>query len=193
MARLSQLAQEYKNLSWEEKQIYVEGGAAATRAHRAGFPSFGPRVRSTQSADRLSAQLRSMPATDQDRLLPGDVDDAGVVVAAGSALDYTGPGLFLEEYEQLADRLRQERALARKQTDVVDEEAAAALTKLQRTCESEALVANLKEAKHGLLAQAFLKLKATAACLTAFQWFPPIPSVGQARSKSAPGPRSQGP
>ena len=188
VSTLSQLAEEYRALSGAEKQRFVEAGRAGTFAHRGGFASFGTRPQQRDVRQRSSGQqLQQMHARVDNVPLPGDVTATGAIVASTAAIEaaravqYHGPGLFLQDYQDMADALQTQRQAARREeADALTEADESALTALQETCQHEPLVKSINEAEHTLLGQGFLKVKTCLQAMTAFHWVPPIAQVAQA-------------
>ena len=98
---MSKLAEEYRQLSVEDKQRYVEAGRLATEAHKAGHRSFPENFARPR---QLPQQLYLHPA---ERPQPGDVTDGGAIVAADddheTALQflYQGPDCFQNGWQKV--------------------------------------------------------------------------------------------
>ena len=175
-ARLSEVAQQFRNLTESEKQFYEEVGEAATRAHAAGHEAFGAGGRG-RGERRAPDALFDVPAA-------GDVRPDGVIVAADEALafqqlqHYQGADTFGDRYlEQrrvvLADMKSQTKALAAKQ-----EREQMVLAQAAGKSADDAFVGALASAGHEASAQACVSV-GSGRCvphLTSLQWRAPVAS-----------------
>ena len=95
---LQKLAEEYRQLSTEDKQRYVEIGKAGTFAHQKGFPAFGQNARK-----RKRLHIPDKPTHPG----PGETTDSGALVVTDPAteldvqLAFDGTNGFLDTYTDL--------------------------------------------------------------------------------------------
>ena len=166
------LGEQYRALSDAERAHYQEAGAAGTVAHKAGFPSFGPRDRRPKGI---------VPP----RALPGTVTETGALVALDTEREwqvapYTGP-TFEDALEEYALQLN--RALG---TDALTKQEGQELLSFQQEVPQNIdMLTALQphsELATGLARDVFAKDSTASAGInmTGFSWLPPTAALVEA-------------
>lgn len=168
VASLQKLSQEYMKLSVEEKQKYVEAGAAAVLARKHGHESF-------EKVDKR--RVEKHPCV-------GDVTPSGAIVAADRKSDlellvqYEGKDTFLDGYEKLKLMLKKERG-----TDVdnaLSDKEEERLAKFEASTEGVGAVSKLQELGQDKAASTIQMTGSNTKELISLEWFPPVASICQA-------------
>ena len=183
VSMMSELADEYRVLPPDQKQMFQRAGLAAAAAHRQGFRSFSKLPRSEPSSQRPHLGLADSQQEDAGQR-PGDVTESGAIVATSAEMEvvnslrYRGEGRFQQDFQEISEQVRADK---HPDQDELSQEEQLALRALQATCHSEPLVAGMDENQHTELSRGFVRRKSCTLGLIPFHWFPPVQSVVQAQ------------
>lgn len=186
-ATLSTLGEQYRNLSPQEREFYTRVGEAASRAHRAGFSSFGNRSTTSrnQRKDLLGQHLNLMDDL-SERPLPGDFLASGAIVAGNSDWDleistlYRGSGSFQAGYEHVKALAKAERELKLQQQELSKYGKDAVLIYEGSACE-DPFVDEISSQTYSMTetSDGFLRGSSNLSSLVSFDWSAPISSAIQ--------------
>ena len=173
---ISALAEEYHNLTPEQRALFQEAGEKATEAHRAGLQPF----------ERAPKQQSAYPSlTPTETLRPGDVTSSGAIVSLSEALQcelgmqYTGADQFLEGFQRLKRTVNQ--TAKREKADCTLEDVMLLKTMSARTEESS-FVEWTAQGQHTEVATGFQQAGSRLENLFATDWFPSVASASKAGS-----------
>ncbi len=178
--RISELAEQYHNLSQEEFDFFADVGEKAVEAHREGFLPFAkdrlPHCHNQSEQSNLYAHPQQFPRV-------GDVTDSGAIIASSAELQphlqlmYFGEDQFLEGYQKLKKQVNKEaKDLS---TDCTQQEE----NDLQHFSEqtgTSSILEWMKQGQHSEATKIFGQVGSRLPNLFAADWFPSVLSATKA-------------
>lgn len=169
---LSDLADQYRNLSPEEKLKYEQAGKAAALSHRMGFDSFQAAESNTKRADAST--------------LPGDVTSSGAIVATDfpnhgyQLLSYNGPDFFAERYKELQVAIQKRHRQHVDSDGLTSEESEQLQAFSQSGQSSDTVLKSWKESAYTEITSSLATLGSNMKTMQIFEYCPPVLDMAKA-------------